>query len=150
MTEENTMFYLVKTNSDGLVIATANTNILMEGYVQVSAEIFWIANANIDYSRLVNGQIEVLPRPEPEPMPYTLQMSDFWSRFLDDDEYGLFDDALSTAIPAKDRRALNSATYLKSDSALFAWAAALLTSVVGEERCSEIMAPSIAGKSTQT
>lgn len=83
------------------------------------------------------------------PPVYTLQMSDFWSRFADDDEYELFDAALSIALPAKDRRAFNSAQFLKSDAPLFAWAKVVLVGVVGEERAEEIMAPSEAARGTE-
>lgn len=93
---------------------------------------------------------EALPEDDPEvvaflnppPPPYTLQMSDFFSRFTDDDEYDAFDAALAVALPAKDRRAFNVATSLRSDSNLFAWARVVLVGVVGESRADEIMAPS--------
>lgn len=93
---------------------------------------------------------EALPEDDPEvvaflnppPPPYTLQMSDFFSRFTNDDEYDAFDAALSVALPAKDRRAFNVATSLRSDSTLFAWARVVLVGVVGETRADEIMAPS--------
>lgn len=93
---------------------------------------------------------EALPEDDPEvvaflnppPPPYTLQMSDFFSRFTNDDEYDAFDAALSVALPAKDRRAFNVATSLRSDSYLFAWARVVLVGVVGESRADEIMAPS--------
>lgn len=80
------------------------------------------------------------------PPVYTLQMSDFWSRFSDDDKYELFDAALSVALPAKDRRAFNAAQFLKSDANLFAWAKAVLIGVVGETRAEVIMAPSEAAR----
>lgn len=86
---------------------------------------------------------EVVAFLNPPPPPYTLQMSDFFSRFLDDDEYESFDLALSVALPAKDRRAFNVATSLRSDSNLFAWARVVLVGVVGETRADEIMAASV-------
>lgn len=87
-----------------------------------------------------------VPPPPLPPPPYTLQMSDFWSRFVDDDEYELFDAALSVALPAKDRRAFNAAQFLKSDANLFAWAKIVLVNVVGETRAEVIMAPSEAAR----
>lgn len=91
------------------------------------------------------GEYEILPYepPAPEPpTPYTLQMSDFWSRFEDDTEYEFFDAALVVALPAKDRRAFNAATSLRSDSTLFGWGKAVLLNVVGPTRTAVIMAPS--------
>lgn len=98
--------------------------------------------AGIAEEQLPDTNPEVIAYLNPPPPPYTLQMSDFFSRFTDDDEYEAFDAELSIALPAKDRRAFNVATSLRSDSNLFAWAMVVLVGVVGEARATEIMAPS--------
>lgn len=88
-----------------------------------------------------------VPPPPPPPAPYTLQMSDFWSRFENDDEYEAFDAAVSVAPLAKDRRAFGVAVFLVSNSPLFAWTKAILINVVAAERADVIMAPSTAVRS---
>lgn len=115
-----------------------------DGYIPFSCSANDGTYATDIWNRTIAGEFgDIAEYVPPPPQPYTLQMSDFWQRFADDDEYDAFEAALAVALPAKDRRAFNAATSLRSDSALFGWAKAVLLDVVGQSRTDTIMAESI-------
>lgn len=92
------------------------------------------------FTKNSDGTFDPPAKIEQSPIPFLLQMSDFWSRFVDDDEFDSFDSRLAVALPRKDRQAFSTASSLWSDSALFEWGHGVLTLAVGENRANEIMA----------
>ena len=84
------------------------------------------------------GSYVIIPYVAPPPSPYTFQVATLWGR-LTDDEAEEFDTASMTASPLKMRKQFLLAVQMNSDSELFAWLLALLTSLFGATRAAALL-----------
>lgn len=134
-------------NEDGLVLAFYDEGIhgedIPDGTVDVTDEQWREILQSCGSKLLINGEIvdaEVPPIETPEPVTVVYSV-DLWSRMTDDEA-----DQVGAAMddqPFRVRKIFESASTFRSDHELWPLLVQIATTLFGEERAAQILAPSV-------